>query len=213
MGQAGYGIDQAYLWYQRDGATIEHDIVIFAFITEDFRRAAFDTFEGYPKPLLRVHDGGLLVSNVPVPRPRTAGLAARYLPPFDRLRMSELLLRLRLLSGHVPDSPVADSTDHVVALAEWIVHDLAGLRNRARTAVLVHLPTFWDHGGDNSLPWRTRLRTSAEAAGVPYIDLIEEIRRLPIETVEGFFAHDHYNEAGNRWIADVLRHRLEPLLD
>src|SRR5262245_25280565 len=29
MGQGGYGVDQAYLWYRRDGAALEHQLHIF----------------------------------------------------------------------------------------------------------------------------------------------------------------------------------------
>ena len=28
MGQGGYGIDQAYLWYKRDGTKLDHDVQI-----------------------------------------------------------------------------------------------------------------------------------------------------------------------------------------
>src|SRR5574340_918348 len=51
MGQGGYGVDQAYLWYKRDGSKFQHQIQLLAFITEDFLRMSFDTFWGYAKPL------------------------------------------------------------------------------------------------------------------------------------------------------------------
>ena len=35
MRQGGYGLDQAYLWYQRDGTRLAHDVHIFAFIFDD----------------------------------------------------------------------------------------------------------------------------------------------------------------------------------
>ena len=35
MGQGGYGLDQAYLWFLRDGAALEHDVHLFSFIAED----------------------------------------------------------------------------------------------------------------------------------------------------------------------------------
>ena len=54
MGQGGYGFDQAWLWYRRDGAPLEHRIHVFAFITDDFRRMERDRFLGYAKPLLGV---------------------------------------------------------------------------------------------------------------------------------------------------------------
>ena len=44
LGQGGYGIDQAFLWYQRDASDIETDWVIFQFIGPDFLRTAQDRF-------------------------------------------------------------------------------------------------------------------------------------------------------------------------
>lgn len=52
MGQLGYGIDQAYLWYMRDARTLDHHVHLLAFVTDDFRRMALDRFLGYAKPLL-----------------------------------------------------------------------------------------------------------------------------------------------------------------
>ena len=54
MGQGGYGVDQAYLWYMRDGRVLEHDIHVFAFITDDLFRMLRSQFSGYGKPVLMV---------------------------------------------------------------------------------------------------------------------------------------------------------------
>jgi hypothetical protein len=67
MGQGGYGVDQAYLWYKRDAAQLEHQIHLFAFITSDFKRMGRDEFNGYGKPLLRIRADSLVVTNIPVP--------------------------------------------------------------------------------------------------------------------------------------------------
>ncbi len=52
MGQGGYGLDQAYLWYRRDGLHLGHQVHVMALITRDFERMASDRFVGYGKPLL-----------------------------------------------------------------------------------------------------------------------------------------------------------------
>ncbi|MDJ0518252.1 MAG: hypothetical protein QNJ74_19045 [Trichodesmium sp. MO_231.B1] len=57
MGQGGYGVDQAYLWYKRDGTKFEHNIQIFAFITDDFLRMQSASFMGRGKPLLYLENG------------------------------------------------------------------------------------------------------------------------------------------------------------
>src|SRR5262244_1013414 len=68
MGQGGYGVDQAYLWYKRDGAKFNHHVHLLAFITGDFSRMKYDSFLGYGKPVLDIENGMLVVKNVPVPR-------------------------------------------------------------------------------------------------------------------------------------------------
>ena len=52
MGQGGYGVDQAYLWYKRDAAKFEHQVHLLAFITDDFVRMQSDRFRGYGKPVI-----------------------------------------------------------------------------------------------------------------------------------------------------------------
>jgi len=68
MGQGGYGVDQAYLWYERNKTKLEHDVQIFAFITPDFHRMQSDTFFGFGKPYLAMQNEKLIQMNYPVPR-------------------------------------------------------------------------------------------------------------------------------------------------
>ncbi len=66
MGQGGYGVDQAYLWYQRDAETVKHHAQLFAFIGYDITRAITPGL-GY-RPFLAVEQDRLVVKNVPVTR-------------------------------------------------------------------------------------------------------------------------------------------------
>jgi hypothetical protein len=68
MGQGGYGVDQAYLWYKRDGTKIEHNIQLFAFIESDFDRMRSAAFLGYSKPRLTVTGGQLSIGRAFVAR-------------------------------------------------------------------------------------------------------------------------------------------------
>lgn len=67
MGLGGYGVDQAYLRYLRDGVTLDHDLHLFSFITEDFKRMTRPRFMGYGKPVVTVREGRLVTEHVPVP--------------------------------------------------------------------------------------------------------------------------------------------------
>jgi hypothetical protein len=67
MGQPGYGVDQMYLLYMRDGLALEHSIHILAFISSDLNRMRNLDQHLYGKPTLALVDGKLQSENVPVP--------------------------------------------------------------------------------------------------------------------------------------------------
>ncbi len=95
MGQGGYGIDQAYLWFKRDSERINYDIHIFAFITIDFHRMEKDEFLGYGKPFLSVQNDILITKNVTVPkRPYYLPRLTINLPIIKELHTVELSRRL-----------------------------------------------------------------------------------------------------------------------
>ena len=66
--------------------------------------------------------------------------------------------------------------------------------------------------------WVKALREHAAAAGILYIDLLPELRRLSKDEAKSLFilpggpgfahAEFHYNEKGNRFISEVLYRRL-----
>src|SRR5439155_1903766 len=90
MGQGGYGVDQAYLWYKRDAAKIGHQAQLLAFVTDDFYRMQSSSFSGYGKPVLEVEDGRLVVKNAPVPRQNSFVLWMRpRIESIRRLRPAE----------------------------------------------------------------------------------------------------------------------------
>src|SRR5271165_3353648 len=68
MGQGGYGADQAYLWYKRDAAELDHNILILALIAPDLYRMQHSSFNEYGKPVLTLQNDHLVTTNVPVPR-------------------------------------------------------------------------------------------------------------------------------------------------
>ena len=87
MGQGGYGVDQAFLWYLRDGVKVEHDVLVFAFITGDFPRMVEVDPTGYPRPLLDIVNRQIVTKNVPVPQPSfMARRLPRYLGALRKLR-------------------------------------------------------------------------------------------------------------------------------
>jgi hypothetical protein len=214
MGQGGYGIDQAYLWYRRDGARLDHHAHVFAFVSEDFRRVPQDNLLGYPKPVLAVRGGELLVRNTPVPRrPFYAPWRTALQQITGDLRTAELARRLFAGPGSRAASTRPDAED-AAATREVVRKIIDGLvdSNRARRSelVLVHLPMHGDYRG-RSDAWRRFAMQEARQRGLPYLDLVAALRRMPAHAVESFFipegaidyrfAAGHLTPKGNEWVA------------
>jgi hypothetical protein len=232
MGQGGYALDQAYLWYLRDGRELEHQLHLFAFIADDFERMRAPRFRGYGKPLLvlaedveRRTEGdpageGLATIGVPVP-------ASSFRHPWLtqnrdlvlRLRSLELLGRARRkLAGAEPVSGVlAEETAQEVASRLFL--DLARLNEeKGSRLVLVLLPNK-DPLAPGRLSrlsgWMHAAVERARGQGVPFIDLSADFEALPAAEREPLFlppgliplpgAAGHYSETGNAFVADRLR--------
>jgi hypothetical protein len=155
MGQGGYGVDQAYLWYKRDGQVLDHDLHVFAVIQDDFRRMKLRNYTSgggqYAKPVLTLEGDSLRVGNMPVPRwtflmPRLVSFVLQKRPALAQLRVAQLgeLLHNRFGRDRWPGDTAADSLTWQVA--ERVLADLTSM-NRAKESVLVVLflstPGFW----------------------------------------------------------------------
>lgn len=217
MAQGGYGIDQAYLWYLRDGARLDHQVHLFAFITLDFARAAQSSFLGYGKPMLAVENGRLVTKNVPVPvSPGPIGSAGGG-GGVGGLRslqlMAAMVRRVRPRSGATVMSA------GLTGLALKVFEALHEANARGGSAlVLVYLPVRDDYDRDSSGPWRAWLSAEARKRGLTLVDLVEPFRQLPRGGVDALFiprgaidyayAAGHYSVKGNEYIARQLYDRL-----
>jgi hypothetical protein len=230
MGQGGYGQDQAYLWYKRDGARLEHDVHVFAYITLDFDRMQSRFFLGRGKPVLALENDSLVVRNVPVPppAPRPSGFR-RVVQARTELHTVRLLHKARdaVLGRWSRDEGgdgwgAADSLTWEVS--RRMLADLGSL-NRAKgsTLVVVHLPVIDDYWSHDSEPWRERARAAAAQGDFVFVDLVEDFRRVAADSVPQMFigfvlpdypdqARRHYSVSGNDWVAARLYQRLLGLL-
>lgn len=225
MGQGGYGADQAYLWYRRDGAKIEHQIHLFAFITDDFRRMRRDRFLGYAKPWLS-RDGQ--VRNVPVPPASYGPLSwlVRQTDVLSSLRMVQLTLGLAERAGlssaqGFAGRDVLTLEDSRLAL-RFIIEDLhRHHRSRGSRLVLVHLPTGYELRSVHPQDWFDFFMEISDRLGVEYVNLFGPFsamgpaawRTLYISPGEIAFpaADGHYSAAGNQVVAELLHKALSPL--
>jgi hypothetical protein len=216
MGQGGYGLDQAYLWYARDGAALDHDIQIFAFIGTDIRRMTSNTFEGYPKPTLAVRNGNLITQNVPVPQLNGWGRARQHLMAFQGLQSVALLQRIlfpRASQSAGPDSPA------ILRTAGSIFDHLAGLNHKKNSVLIVaFLPTEGEYR--LGMPdYVAHLKADVIGKGLTWIDLVDDFRKMsPDEAARLYIdekalpqykaAAGHYTVEGNAYVAQLLYRKI-----
>jgi hypothetical protein len=224
MGQGGYGVDQAYLWYKRDAATIEHQVQILAFITNDFARMQSDSFAGYPKPVPEIENGTLVVKNVPVPK-RTYDflLSPQSILVVRQLRTFEFLNRALEKLGSATTDPnqltKSGSNDKPQEVLHKIFEDLKHINEqRSSKLVLVYLPRLYELQGKGPQEWTAFLEEESRSLGIPFINLFSEFRSFPDNDVVKLFisgeqlayrsAGGHFSEAGNELVARVIHDKL-----
>jgi hypothetical protein len=206
MGQGGYGLDQIYLWYKRDGAPLQPDLLVFAVIAQDFYRMNGDDFIGYPKPVLRVRDGRLAVDNVPVPRRWGQRTTRRRVQAFfDGLGLVRTLRWLGRRGPAVEERFYGEVRPEALSAAALALDDLAAAaRGNGRQLALVYLPTR-DTLGQEPTPEATWMEEYARRTHVPFVNLVPEFARLPPWEIAALFRPDHhYTEHGNRFVAEAL---------
>ena len=231
MGEDGYGVDQAYLLYKRNAAGIEHQLHIFAFITDDFYRVLSESFLGYAKPVLELRDGALAVKNLPVPkRDYYFPWITQNIETLKTLRTFVFVDKIAhkmgfAAAGNSKKLSQAERDEKARRIAHKIFEDLKRL-NEAHVSrlVLVYLPTVFEIEG-RPLPgwtapedWAKFLAGESRTLGVPFINLFPEFQSFPRATEAGLFirkgqlpypeAEGHLTNAGNELVARVLYHRL-----
>jgi len=223
MGQGGYGIDQAFLWYRRDGARLDHRFHLFTFITEDFHRMESDSFIGYGKPLLRLKKGVLVTTNVPVPRRHAlAAWLAGHGGHLQNLASVRLLRAVVSKLRQRPLSAPGEEERRWQPVAAKIVEELQALnQSRGSRLVLAYLPMREDYSSCGADTWRRFMSAQARAHGLPFLDLVESLRRLAPDQVPALYidgsrtrfpaAKGHYTEAGNAWVAREVQKGLAAL--
>ncbi len=224
MGETGYGIDQMYLRYLREGPKIEHNALVFAFIADDMRRMQLNALGGYSKPSLKIRNGELEITNVPVPR-RSSLLRWLALKPNPLREFKSLELLSSLVEKVVPAraSTLSNGPTEVQAqILDTIFRNLQNVENQKNSLlVLLYLPTRvadYEAGGA-SLAWRTWTRNECAKHGIVFIDFIDDFQSLPVTMKDGLFilpgsvqnfpeVPGHYNDQGHDWIAKELYDRL-----
>jgi hypothetical protein len=223
MGLPGYGVDQAYLWYKRDAGRFDHQVHLFAPITDDFRRMQSTRFLNYDRPFLVVEDGRLQVTNVPVPA------RSFHLPWWNEARRHLGSLRsaraARWLKRSVSESEGAGaglpaSLDkqagrlnpdrRAAGVVSVLLRDLKALNDeRGSILVVVYLPTHNDRGPDTAF-WIGLLADECEALGIPFVNLVKDFEQMPDDEAIRFYLPGlgHFNRDGNAYVARLIHQNL-----
>ncbi len=236
MGQGGYGVDQAFLWYRRDGAALAPHLHLFTFIDGDFERMRSARFLDYGKPTLTLRDGALAVADVPAWRRPFWVPTVRVREIVKRTKSFELVERLRRRAGGDAPNVFANAAGpeeraRIERVALAIFAELGALaKTSGGSLVLVYLPTLADCRlpRDPSAPlggldWWKTIGPRAAAAGFRIVDVSDACRPLPASEIDRLFfpegavqyygAVGHYTAYGNAFVATVLAERLRPLVD
>lgn len=225
MGQGGYGVDQAYLWYKRDSAKIEHQVHLFAFITSDFHRMQSDSFRGYAKPLLDTVNGALVVKNVPIPKRDYSFpsiMQYYYKDSLGFLRTVDVLTRAMRKIGlagtdsrNTTQRKRVEKDEHTRKILHEIFEDLKNINEqRSSKLVLIYLPDMDTLAGETPGEWTEFLEGESRSLGVPLINLVSEFGALPYQEVVPLFisqkqmARGHLSVAGNNLVSKLIHDKL-----
>ena len=214
MGVGGYGVDQMYLWYLREGARVDHDVLILAATPEAFWRIPFKRSGGYGKPVLQVRGNQLVAANVPV---RKASRFVRWMHLNARDAVFELrtVTVLQWILNNLQPARASGSDRAAESQRAVIARIIASLQaiNKQKNSVLflVYMPTLEEYySWDSPQRWRGLLRDEAAKQGIPFIDFFEDIQKLALSEVQRLFippnvlGAGHLSDYGNEYVARKL---------
>jgi len=218
MGQGGYGVDQAYLWYKRDGSKFQHQIQILAFITEDFTRMSFDTFWGYAKPVLKEQQGALAITNVPVPRrsydhswltAQAGNLGTWRTFQF----ISRVLNKAGMIRGETrsTESVTGDTLEQTRRVLRKIFADLKQMNEtQSSHLVLVYFPVESELTTEAPREWIAFIEAEAAAQNIILVNFFDDFQSLPHKDLVAMYRKKdgHFTERGNEFVAQILYEKL-----
>ncbi len=203
MGLGGYGIDQCYLWHQRDGRKFDVDVLLFAFITGDFFRMNPDgNVADIPKPILDLVDGNPVAMNIPVMNILEPGFGTKLTRLWQTSALAGLL-PTTLAAPAMSSAAVGQERFAPIALRIFeILRDQS--RQRGQVFVLALLPVEGEvHQARLEIidGW---LRPALEQRGIAFLDLRPAFQALLKSELAEHFTVGHYSKRGNLVAARAL---------
>lgn len=224
MGQGGYGLDQIYLWYLRDGRQLDLDIHLVAINAHDIERMTSDVFFGYGKPTLVSEGGVLRPDRVPVPDAAfVSPWATQNVEILRKLGVVDMTARLTGSLGLETWRDVM-TVEHAMDLARAAVRHMAAIsREKGAAFVFVFFPAGYELTNHTMDGVRDAFTRALQAEQIPIIDLVEYFRRLPLAEARDMFirhgevdypgAEGHFTQSGNWQAAQQLLFELRKIPD
>jgi hypothetical protein len=213
MGLGGYGLDQAYMSYRRDGTKFDVDVLLFSFIIGDFfRMNPLGNVADMGKPFLKLVDGDPVAINTPVVNLLDA-------PPFgtrvSRTWQTSCLAGLIPKSLDAPDAanPAAGATEQPFVPVSLRIFEILRDQSKERGQVfaLVMLPTQGEVPRKRLPLIDNWLIPALKKRGIPMIDLRPAFKKVPKTELPGHFTMGHYSKRGNMVAAKAMLEGLRKL--
>lgn len=224
FGVDGYGVDQAYLRYQRDVLSWHPEVVILGVINDDFRRTmcvyGFLCFLGgeipFPKPRFVMGERGLVPLNLPLPMPDSifAKDSITELPfidddiSFQRFEWErgfyQYVYSLRFLFSKYPRWPVPGPLVNDEARKSVNGLIFRSFVRLARESGSIPIVVYFPSSSDFMPESRGRVGIAREVLrgnGVPYLDMTDCVSK--VSSAERFLIR-HYSPATNTAVAICL---------
>lgn len=220
MGQAGYGLDQSALWYERDGGRVPHQLQIVGLTNAQLERMPTPSYVGRFKPEMVMEGGKIVVHGVPVPQQTSDALrdARRARMKYD-LRTVQAFSWLTRVDGRASEARRIDERWPIV---ERVLDELAAANvSHGSRLVLAYLPAKRELAPGSPDARRMKLASYARRRGIAFIDLTPLMRAVRPDSIDLSYISrvprgaapgvaDHLSNLGNAWVARTLAERLFP---
>ena len=184
-GVSGWGTDQEYLYYVRDGVKFTPDIVVLAFyIGNDPNNNVESIQYGLNKPLFT--DMNLTVANVPVPKPLTDNTK------IIRSTIHGLAISTKIMQELTKE---CNKTGAQLVIMKFGLFQMPNSKSARQTEATFH----------SLVPAITKL------GGAHYLDLDAEFekRSATVEQLTKGIADGHWNPYGHETVAEILHDFLQ----
>lgn len=223
MAQESFGLDQAYLWYRRDGQRFPHRVQILGITNPMLERAATGDDNGWLKPRLVLDGDRLTTRDVPVPAQTRGPLEdAAFGRRLEQLRVVQAA---RILAPSLdPEERKYGRTDAQRPVFDAVLRDLAALHaTRGTRLLVVYLPTPSETRTGAFAERRQWLTETAKRRGIAVVDLQPVFRALRADSLDLAFvsrtspvvssrAAGQYSPLGHAVVARAVAEAVRPLL-